>query len=90
MNQTYLVAVPAIGFVQVWFGPTQARFAEKTFDGAVVDPAAKAAHALSERPPDAPLPAVRHEAAGDAARSALPAVRHEAAGDAARSAARTN
>ena len=29
MNQTYLAAVPAIGFVQVWFSPAQAPFAEK-------------------------------------------------------------
>jgi len=32
MNETYLAAVPAIGFVQVWFSPAQARFAENTFD----------------------------------------------------------
>jgi hypothetical protein len=27
MNQTYLAAVPAIGFVQVWFSPAQVPFA---------------------------------------------------------------
>jgi hypothetical protein len=30
MNQTYLAAVPAIGFVQVWFSPAQVPFAEQT------------------------------------------------------------
>jgi hypothetical protein len=30
MNQTYLAAVPAIGFVQVWFSPAQIPFAGKT------------------------------------------------------------
>jgi hypothetical protein len=31
MNQTtYLAAVPAIGFVQVWFSPAQVPFAEET------------------------------------------------------------
>jgi hypothetical protein len=50
MNQTYRAAVPAIGFVQVWFSPALARFAENTFD--VVSPHAtmEAAHTFSEEP----------------------------------------
>ena len=70
MNQTYLAAVPAIGFVQVCFSPAQEGFAERSFDVAPLDPAAKAEHALSEKPEDAPLGTLRHEAAADVARSA--------------------
>jgi len=52
MNQTYLAAVPAIGFVQVWFSPAQAAFAEKTSSVAPFHRAAKAAHTPSEKEAD--------------------------------------
>jgi hypothetical protein len=48
MNETYLAAVPAIGFVQVWFSPAQARFAENTFDVVPSHATVEAAHTFSE------------------------------------------
>jgi hypothetical protein len=52
MNQTYLAAVPAIGFVQVWFSPAQLPFAEETSSVAPFRRAAKAAHTPSEKEAD--------------------------------------
>jgi hypothetical protein len=53
MNQTYLAAVPAIGYVQVWFSPAQDRLPEKMFGVAPLDRAAEAVHAPSEKSEDA-------------------------------------
>ena len=50
MHQTYLAAVPAIGFVQVWLSPAQEPFA-KTSGVASLQPAP--AHDLSEKEADA-------------------------------------
>jgi hypothetical protein len=52
MNQTYLAAVPAIGFVQVWFSPAQLPFAEKTSSVAPFHRAAKGAHTPSDKEAD--------------------------------------
>ena len=49
MKQAYLAAVPAIGFVQVWFSPDQVPFAEQTSSVAPFHRAAKAAHTPSEK-----------------------------------------
>ncbi len=70
MNQSYLAAIPAIGFVQVWFSPAQARFAEKMFGVVPFDPAVKAANTLPEKLEDAPLRTLPHDAAADVAVSA--------------------
>ena len=70
MNQTYLAAVPAIGFVQVWFSPAHARFAEKMFGVVPLDPAVKAANTLSQKPEDASLRTLHHKAPWDVAVSA--------------------
>src|SRR5260370_42076318 len=43
MKQAYLAAVPAIGFVQVWFSPDQVPFAEQTSSVAPFHRAAQAA-----------------------------------------------
>jgi hypothetical protein len=52
MKQAYPAAVPAIGFVQVWFSPDQVPFAEQTSSVAPFHRAAKAAHAPSEKEAD--------------------------------------
>jgi len=52
MKQAYLAAVPAIGFVQVWFSPDQVPFAEQTSSVAPFHRAAKAAHNPSEKEAD--------------------------------------
>jgi hypothetical protein len=52
MNQTYLAAVPTIGFVQGWFSPAQLPFAEETSSVAPFRRAAKAAHTPSEKEAD--------------------------------------
>src|SRR5436305_13546440 len=70
MNQTYLAAVPAIGFVQVWFSPAHARFAEKMFGVVPFDPAVKTANTLSQKPEDASLRTLHHKAPWDVAGSA--------------------
>jgi hypothetical protein len=52
MNQTYLAAVPEIGFVQVWFNPAQVPFAEKTSSVASFHRAEKAADTPADKEAD--------------------------------------